>query len=88
MTAALSRQLPLRVMSSWCQPGLRLKGIMSDDDKDDLHSSIFVSSEAEVHQVPMSIIHRPLPSVLDQDKVSPACCCHASLLVYTCNVCR
>lgn len=37
---------------------------------DDLHASNFVSSDAEVPQIPMSIIHRPLASVLDQDKVS------------------
>ena len=73
-TAALSRHLPLRVMFSWYQSGFRLKSTMSGDDKDDddLHASIFVSSNAEVHQVPMSIIHRPLPSVLDQDKVTLA----------------
>ena len=87
-TAALFRQLPRRVMCSWYQSGSRLKGAMSGDDKDDLHASIFVSSDAEIHQVPMSIIHRPLPSVLDQDKVSLAYRCHASLLVKPCNMCR
>ena len=69
-TAALSRQPPLRVMFSWHRSGLRLISDLSGHD--DLHASIFVSSDAEVHQVPMSIIHRPLPSVLDQDKVSLA----------------
>lgn len=67
---AVSRQLPLRAISSWHQSGSRLKDSMSNGD--DLHASIFVSSDAEVHQIPMSIIHRPLSSVLDQDKVSLA----------------
>lgn len=35
-----------------------------------LHDSIFVSSDAPVYDVPMSVIHRPLPSSTDENKVS------------------
>ena len=86
-TAGPSRQLFLRMMVSRHRSGSRLKSTLSGD-KDDLHASIFVSSDAEVHQVPMSIIHRPLPSVLDQDKVSLAYCCSCQLACHACNMCR
>lgn len=38
-------------------------------DSTGLPKSIFVSDNAEVHDVPMSVIKRPIPSVLDEAKV-------------------
>lgn len=38
-------------------------------DSTGLPQSIFVSDNAEVHDVPMSVITRPIPSVLDEEKV-------------------
>jgi uncharacterized ParB-like nuclease family protein len=38
-------------------------------DSTGLPRSIFVSDNAEVHDVPMSVIKRPIPSVLDEEKV-------------------
>ena len=35
-----------------------------------LHDSIFVSADAPVYDVPMSVIHRPLQSSTDEEKVS------------------
>ena len=39
------------------------------DASNRLHDSIFVSSDAPVYDVPMSVIHRPLPSSTDEHKV-------------------
>ena len=35
----------------------------------DLHESVFVSEEAPVYDVPMRVIHRPLQSFTDEQKV-------------------
>ena len=35
-----------------------------------LHESAFVSDDAPVHDVPMHVIHRPLQSTTDENKVS------------------
>ena len=36
----------------------------------DLHESIFVSPDAPIHDVPMRVIHRPLQSFTDENKVA------------------
>ncbi len=35
-----------------------------------LHESVFVSDDTPVHDVPMHVIHRPLQSTTDENKVS------------------
>ena len=40
-----------------------------DGVPDGLPRSIFVTDDAPVHDVPMSVIKRPLPSALDEGKV-------------------
>lgn len=50
-----------------------------------LHESIFVSADAPVYDVPMSVIHRPLQSSIDEKKVSlfklKLCLCTGSLVL-------
>lgn len=42
----------------------------SDDaDSTDLQASVFVSADAEVHEMPVSVIKRPLIPVVDEAKV-------------------
>lgn len=36
-----------------------------------LHKSVFVSEDAPVYDVPISVIHRPLQSYIDENKVHP-----------------
>lgn len=49
-------------------------GGSTDEDRGYKVQSVFAADDAEVHDVPMSVIRRPIPSVLDEDKVRGGVC--------------